>query len=50
MKELISKILLMIVKANEILQGKNITSEEKSGIGNIITATDKKLDFYLKMH
>lgn len=48
MKEIISKILPMIVKGNEILQGKDITSEEKNGIGNIVTATDKNLEAYLK--
>ena len=48
MKQIISKILPMMVKANEILQGKDITSEEKSGIGNIVTATDKNLEAYLK--
>lgn len=48
MREIISKILPMIVKANKILQEKEITSEEKSGIGNIVTATDKKLETYLK--
>ncbi len=48
MKEIISKVLPMMVKANEILKGKDITSEEKSGIGNIVTTTDKNLEAYLK--
>ena len=48
MKEIISKILPMMVKANEILQRKYITSEEKSGVGNIVTTTDKNLEAYLK--
>lgn len=48
MKEIVQKILPMMVKAKGILQGKDMTSEEKSGIGNIVTATDKKLESYLK--
>jgi len=48
MKEIISKVLPMMVKANEILQGNDITSEEKSGVGNIVTTTDKNLEAYLK--
>ena len=36
MKEIVSKVLPMMVKANEILQGKDITSEEKSGVGNMM--------------
>ena len=42
------KVLPMMVKAKEILQGNNITSEEKSGIGNIVTVTDQNLEDYLK--
>lgn len=48
MKEIISKILPMIVEAKQILDGKDVTSEEKAGIGNIVTATDKKVEEFLK--
>ena len=48
MREITLKVLPMMVKANEILQGKDITSEEKSGVGNIVTTTDKNLEAYLK--
>ncbi len=48
MKEIVSKILPIMVKAKDILQNKDVTSEEKSGIGNIVTATDKKLESLIK--
>lgn len=47
MKKIITSILPMIVNADKILQGKDTNSEEKFGIGNIVTATDKKLETYL---
>ena len=35
-------------RTKEILNRINITIEEKTGIGNIVTATDKRLEEYLK--
>ena len=37
-------ILPIMVKAKEILSQNDMTSEEKSGIGNIVTSTDKQLE------
>ena len=47
MKEILSKILPILVNAKEVLNERDINSEEKDGIGNIVTATDKKLDFLI---
>ena len=50
MKEILSKILPIMVKANEILNEKDISIEEKSGINNIVTSTDKKLDNLIRKY
>lgn len=47
-KEIIVKVLSIIPGTKEILNGRDITSEEKAGIGNIVTTTDKRLEEYLK--
>lgn len=48
-KEIVLKVLSILPKAKEILDNRdNITSEEKEGVANIVTSTDKKLEEYLK--
>lgn len=47
-KEIIAKVLSIIYGTKEILNDKDISSEEKEGIGNIVTATDKRLEKYLE--
>ena len=48
MKEVLSKILTMMSSTQDILERKNIESEEKTGIGNIVTRTDKDLEAFIK--
>lgn len=47
-KEIILKVLSILPKTKEILNIRDITSEEKEGVANIVTNTDKKLEEYLK--
>ena len=47
-KELILKVLSIMPGTKEILNNTNVTIKEKMGIGNIVTATDKRLEKYLK--
>ena len=48
-KEIVLKVLSILPKSKEILDNRdNITSEEKEGVANIVTSTDKKLEEYLK--
>lgn len=47
-KEIVLKILSILPKTKDILDVRDITSEEKEGIANIVTNTDKKIEEYLK--
>lgn len=47
-KEIVLKVLSILPKTKEILNIRDITSEEKEGVANIVTSTDKKLEEYLK--
>lgn len=47
-KDIVLKILSILPKTKEILDVRDVTSEEKSGIANIVTNTDKNLEEYLK--
>lgn len=47
-KEIVLKVLSILPKTKEILNLRDITSEEKEGVANIVTSTDKKLEEYLK--
>lgn len=46
--DIVLKVLSIIPKTKEILNFRDFTSEEKSGIANIVTNIDKKLEEYLK--
>ena len=48
MKEVLSKVLTTISTTKDILNKRNIESEEKTGIGNIVTRTDKDLEAFIK--
>ena len=47
-REIVLKVLSILPKTKEILNIRDITSEEKEGVANIVTSTDKKLEEYLK--
>ncbi len=47
-KEIVLKVLSILPKTKEILNSRDFTSEEKEGVANIVTSTDKKLEEYLK--
>lgn len=47
-KEIVSMVLSIMPKTKEILTNGNTAINEKEGIGNIVTATDKKLEEYIK--
>lgn len=47
-EEIVRKVLSILPKTKEILNIRDITSEEKEGVANIVTNTDKKLEEYLK--
>lgn len=40
-KEIVLKVLSILPKTKEILNLRDITSEEKEGVANIVTSTDK---------
>ena len=46
--EIVLKVLSILPKTKEILNFKDFTSEEKSGVCNIVTNTDKKLEEHIK--
>lgn len=47
-KEILLKVLSIMPKTKEILSSRDFTSEEKEGVANIVTSTDKKLEYHLK--
>lgn len=47
-KEIVLKVLSILPKTKKILNSRDFTSEEKEGVANIVTSTDKKLEEYLK--
>lgn len=47
-KEIVIKVLSILPKTKKILNSRDFTSEDKEGVANIVTSTDKKLEEYLK--